>query len=191
MIRQHRKVLTAITLAFGLAVAASGCSTGAPDATTLPAPTTGTEQPSGEVHLHDAWVKSAESGMSAAFGLIENHTDQDVVVISASSPASESIELHETALNADGQMVMRELEGGFVIPAHGQYLLEPGGNHLMLMSLTGPLLAGDVVEFTLTLDDGSTIVFEAPIKDYSGANEQYEHGDHGDHDHGDDEDNDH
>lgn len=184
MIRQHRKLLTAVTLAFGLAFVATACS---PETTAPPAQTSSPEQSTGDVHLHDAWVKAAESGMSAAFGLIENHTDQDVVVLSATSPASESIELHETALNADGQMVMRELEGGFVIPAHGQYLLEPGGNHLMLMGLTGPLLAGELVEFTLTLDDGSTIVFEAPIKDYSGANEQYEHGkddhEHEGHDH--------
>lgn len=44
----------------------------------------------------------------------------------------------------------------------------------MLMGLAGPLQAGDEVELTLTLDDGTTVDASVPVKDYSGANETYE-----------------
>lgn len=128
----------------------------------------------GIVTIEDAWAKSAEEGMSAAFGTLVNSGDEDATVVSVSSDASTMLELHETVENEAGEMVMREIEGGFVIPAGGRLALEPGANHIMMMDLTAPLVAGDEVLFTLTFDDDSTYEFSAPVKDYSGANENYE-----------------
>ncbi|KQV03749.1 hypothetical protein ASC55_01885 [Microbacterium sp. Root322] len=134
-------------------------------------------RPGGEtVTIEDAWVKSADEGMSAAFGTLLNSGDDDVTVVSVTSEASDMIELHETVENEAGEMVMREKDGGFVIPAGGKLALEPGANHIMLMGLSGPLTAGSDVTFTLTFSDDSTYEFTAPVKDYSGANENYEGG---------------
>lgn len=138
------------------------------------------------VSIGDAWVKSAESGMSAAFGELSNDSDADVTVVSATTEASTMLELHETVENENGEMVMREIEGGFVIPAGEALSLAPGGDHIMLMDLTGPLAAGDEATFTLTFSDDSTYEFTAPVKDYAGANENYEGGDDMDMDMGDD-----
>lgn len=129
------------------------------------------------VDMSDAWVKSADSGMSAAFGQLTNDSDTDVTVVSAESAASSMLELHETVESESGEMVMRQIEGGFVIPADGSLDLAPGGDHIMLMDLTAPLVAGDEVTVTLTFSDDSTYEFIAPVKDYSGANENYEGGD--------------
>ncbi|GAB3153911.1 hypothetical protein GCM10027058_23390 [Microbacterium neimengense] len=129
------------------------------------------------ISVSDAWVKSADSGMSAAFGELNNDGDADVTVTSATTPASSAVELHETVENESGQMVMRQIEGGFVIPAHGSLTLAPGGNHIMLMDLTAPLVAGDDVTLTLTYSDGTSSQITAPVKDYAGANENYEGGD--------------
>ena len=129
------------------------------------------------VSIQDAWVKSAEEGMSAAFGTLSNTGDEDVTVVSVASEASPMIELHETVENDAGEMVMREIEGGFIIPASGKLALEPGANHIMLMDLPAPLTAGGEVTFTLIFSDDSTYEFTAPVKDYSGANENYEGGD--------------
>lgn len=134
--------------------------------------------PAGDVvTIEDAWVKSADEGMSAAFGRLENSSDSDVTVVSVTSDASSMLELHETVENEAGEMVMREIEGGFVIPAGTEFALEPGANHIMLMDLTDPLHAGDEATFTLTFSDDSTYEFTAPVKDYSGANENYEESD--------------
>lgn len=129
------------------------------------------------VSISDAWVKSAKSGMSAGFGELTNDSDADVTVVSATTEASSMVELHETVENENGETVMRQIEGGFVIPANGSIILEPGGNHIMLMDLTAPLAAGEEVTFTLTFSDDTTYEFTAPVKDYSGANENYERGD--------------
>ncbi|WP_347125799.1 copper chaperone PCu(A)C [Microbacterium sp. SY138] len=140
-------------------------------------PTESASRPAGDaVTIEDAWVKSAEEGMSAGFGTLVNSGDDDVTVVSVTSEASNMLELHETVENEAGEMVMREKDGGFVIPAGGKLALEPGGNHIMMMDLTGPLTAGSDVTFTLTFSDDSTYEFTAPVKDYSGANENYEGG---------------
>lgn len=161
-----RTRLTAIAAVALLAL--TGC---APEV----APTGTVSTTAGEsVSIEDAWVKSADEGMSAAFGTFVNDGDADVTVISAQAEVSPMIELHETVTNESGEMVMQEIDGGFVIPAGGELPLEPGANHIMLMGLTAPLAAGDEVTITLTFSDESTYEFTAPVKDYSGANENYE-----------------
>lgn len=159
-------LLAAATLAL------AGCGTtadAAPDDAAAPA--------GQNVTLTDGWVKAADSGMSAAFGGLTNAGSEDVTVVSATTEASSMLELHETVENETGEMVMREIEGGFVVPAGDTLALEPGGNHIMLMDLVDPLEAGEEVTFTLTFSDGSTYEFTAPVKDYSGANENYVGGD--------------
>ena len=158
-------VATAVAV---LALAACGTTT------QDPAPSA----PAGEsVTVEDAWVKAADTGMSGAFGEIENTGDVDVTIVAVTSPASATVELHETVEDETGQMVMREKDGGFAIPAGDTLSLEPGGNHIMLMGLVDPVQAGDDVTFTVTFSDGSTLDFTAPAKDYAGANETYTEGD--------------
>jgi len=125
------------------------------------------------VTASDAWVKTAQSGMTAAFLTPSNPTGEDVVLASAATPAAGMVELHEMAM-ADGQMVMRPKEGGITIPAGGSATLEPGGDHIMLMELTGPIAAGDVVTLTLTFGSGETLTVEATAKDFDGGNESYQ-----------------
>jgi copper(I)-binding protein len=124
------------------------------------------------VTIRDPWVKTAESGMSAAFGTLVNNTGGDLTVVSATSSASTMIELHEVAMDG-GEMVMRPKAGGFVIPAGGTHELKPGGDHIMLMDITTPVKAGDQITFRLTLSDGSQVEITAVGKPYAGANESY------------------
>jgi len=119
--------LSAVALA--ATVALSGC------ASTAPAPAA---PEADSFSTADVWVKAADAGMSAGFGELRNDGDTDLTVVSATSPATSAMELHETVQNESGQMVMRPVEGGFVIPAHGAITLEPGGDHLMFMDVTTP-----------------------------------------------------
>ncbi len=143
------------------------------DAGTDAAPTATAKQ-ADSLAIEGAWMKAADGGMSAAFGVLENTGDEDVTIVSAASPASATVELHETVANDAGEMVMQETDGGYVVPAGGSFELAPGANHIMLMGLANPVKAGDEVTFTLTLSDGSIFEFDAPAKDFSGGNESYE-----------------
>jgi periplasmic copper chaperone A len=136
-----------------------------------PAAAPASSAPAAALSVRDPWVKAADSGMTAAFGTLVNDTAQDVTVVGVASPVS-PMELHEMAM-ADGAMVMRPKEGGFVIKAGAEHELSPGGDHLMLMKPSTPIKPGDELEFTLSLADGRTVPFRAVAKPFAGAGESY------------------
>lgn len=127
--------------------------------------------------IADSWVKAADSGMTAAFGVITNPTDKPVTVVGARSPRFAGVvQLHEVAMQ-NGAMQMKEKAGGFVIPAGGSVTLEPGGDHLMLMKMRQPVKAGEMVPIMLITSDGGQLRFNAMGKVFAGANEEYNDGD--------------
>ena len=127
--------------------------------------------PTAPVTVRDPWVRAADSGMTAVFGTLVNTSGRDVTVTSASTSVSRT-ELHETA-RQHGRTVMRPKKGGIAVEADGTRVLEPGGDHLMLMDVTEPVPAGDEVTVTLTLADGRTTSFTAVARPFSGAGEPY------------------
>lgn len=179
----------ALVLSLGLAGCAGSADAAAPSGGVTAGTTSEATAP---LALTDAWAKAAKVGdMTAAFGTLTNDGDTDLTVTSATvelsgTAAASEIELHETVMDASGTMTMRPVDGGFTVPAHGSLTLEPGGNHIMLMGLASDLVAGDEVSITLTLTDGSTLSVTAPVKDFTGANENYggedmsgmDHGEH-------------
>lgn len=174
----------AVTLA-ALALVAAGCSSSDPDpqptmgaggATT--AATSDSLAPAGsmaaEVTIDGAWIKAADSGMTAAFGTIENRGSNDATIERATSSVSPMMELHETVPDGAGGTTMRAKTGGFVLPAQGSMQLQPGGDHIMLMGLTSPVKSGTTVDITLVFSDGSSLPFQAEARVFAGANETYE-----------------
>lgn len=164
-------------VASGLMIAATvGCSPSSSEVTASEAGSVDVDV--SPLTVRDPWVKAADEGMTAAFGVLVNDGDTDVTVVSADSPVS-PMEIHEIVM-ADGEMLMREKEEGLTVPAGGSHTLEPGGDHLMLMDLAAPIAPGDEVAITLTLADGATVEFTAVAKPFAGGEERYEH-DHDDH----------
>lgn len=129
---------------------------------------------SGECPLSvsDAWVKAADSGMTAAFGAVVNTSDRPVTITGASTPAAGMTELHQT-IEENGTAKMQQVSA-FNVEADNQLTLMPGGDHLMLMDLTGPIAAGDDVNITLNCKDAGTVSFTAQARTYAGANESYD-----------------
>ncbi|WP_327048731.1 copper chaperone PCu(A)C [Microbispora sp. NBC_01189] len=125
--------------------------------------------------ITDPWVKTTKKGMTAAFGTLVNNSDSDVTVIAGSTPAAPMVELHEV-VESKGKMVMRPKEGGFVVPAHGSHVLQPGGDHIMVMDVPSEIKPGSEVPFTLELQGGGTYTFTALGKDFAGAKENYQPG---------------
>ncbi len=164
-----RPALSLLSAAVLAAVALTGCGSNdsADSAATTPSPTRRRgdlrrDLGQGRRHRHDA-----------GFGVLTNSSDEDITLVSAASPAAPMMELHEMAMTDSG-MVMREKDGGFVVPAGESLTLEPGGLHLMFMGLTAPIKAGDEVPITLTFDDGSTLEVAPVAKPFTGANEEYQ-----------------
>ncbi|MGV0787464.1 copper chaperone PCu(A)C [Mycolicibacterium sp. XJ2] len=128
---------------------------------------------SSEVTLADQWASAAETGMAAVFGTLTNVGHHDARIVSGRSDAAGRVEVHEVAADA-GARTMRPKDGGLVIPAGGSHALVPGGDHLMLMDLKQPLLPGSEVTLTVEFEDGSTLPVTAQVRDFAGANEDYQ-----------------
>jgi copper(I)-binding protein len=124
--------------------------------------------------LADPYVKAADSDMTAAFGTLVNSGAEDVTVVGATSAAAGTLELHETVDDGAGAMTMQPKQGGFVVPAGGKLELLPGGDHLMMLDLAGPLVPGEDVLITLELDDGTTVEVTATVKEIASGDEDYD-----------------
>ena len=170
MFFRHALVLAAAATA----LAACG-SSAEPAAAPSPSPSDSAVAATGGLSITDPWVKTAEKGMTAAFGTLVNNTDQPITIVSGSSPLSSEIELHEV-VESGGKMVMRPKEGGFVVPAHGTHKLEPCGDHIMLMDVTEEVLPGAQIPFTLQVQGGEPLEFTAVGKDFAGGEEDYQPG---------------
>jgi copper(I)-binding protein len=119
--------------------------------------------------VRDAWVREAPASRptSAAYMTIQNESDREAVIVSASTPAARTVELHEMR-DEDGRMKMRKVDR-VVVAAHGRVDLRPGGLHIMLFELTGPLVARTTMPFTLTLADGRSVKVEATVRGLGGS----------------------
>ncbi len=119
--------------------------------------------------------------MTGSFGVIANSSDTDLRVVAATTTASDMTELHEVVI-VDVEMKMQEKQDGFVVPAGGEHVLEPGADHVMVMDLQEPIAAGDSIDVTLVLDDGSEVTYSAQAREAEVGDEEYVPGDgmHGD-----------
>lgn len=116
----------------------------------------------------NAWVKATDTDMSAAFMVVSNSAEKDATVVGVATDLTDTAELHETR---DAKMLPVE---SFTVPAGGSLLLEPGGDHVMLMELAKPIEPGAKITFTLEFEDGSTQDVTATAKDFAGGAEDYE-----------------
>jgi len=114
------------------------------------------------VEVHEAWVRTPNPAVDVAAGYLTlvNMSGEPLSVVAVSSPLANLVEMHETK-TIDGMASMQKVHA-LRIPANGTAKLEPGGTHLMLIGLTKPLPRQ--TEFTLRLDDGSTITAPAVLR---------------------------
>lgn len=101
-------------------------------------------------------------GNGGAFMTITNGGQADRLV-SATSAAASTVELHET-FDDNGVMRMRPVPGGFEISAGGTLELKPGGKHIMLIGLAAPLEAGQEIEITLNFEKADPITVKVPVR---------------------------
>ena len=114
--------------------------------------------------IEAAQVRAVPPGSqaSAAFMTLRNPGEQDVVLVEASSPAADVMELHNHE-DVNGVMQMRQV-AQITVPAGGSVELAPGGLHLMLIGLTAPLEEGEPVEIEFGFEGGQTQQLSAPVK---------------------------
>ena len=116
----------------------------------------------GGVQIENAYTRATVPGQQVAGGFmkIENKGAADQL-ISASSPVSGEVQLHEMAMEGN-VMKMRQVKD-IPVPAGGAVELKPGGLHLMFMNIKAPLAAGETVPVKLKFAKAGEVEVKMPV----------------------------
>ena len=94
---------------------------------------------------------------AAYFASLENTGASPDKLVRASTPVAARVELHNMALDAQGVMRMREIDGIALAPKT-KLQMRPGmGFHLMLIGLKEPLKEGATFPMTLQFERAGTV----------------------------------
>ncbi|AKE41358.1 putative secreted protein [Corynebacterium kutscheri] len=170
---------SAIALVATAALGLTACSNSEQDSTKATSADASSSMMTSSMHaasqsvtLEDGYVRAMEddSEMTAIFGVLHNNTDKEINIVSFSTTMdAKTFELHEVV---DGKMRMKE--GGYTVPAHGMLVLQPGHEHMMAMGVATPVKAGESVDVTLKLSDGSMVdIADVPVRTVGAGDEDY------------------
>jgi copper(I)-binding protein len=121
-----------------------------------------------DVTVTDAWARPAAAGQSsAAYFSLANSGGADRLVSVAADGAEASLHRSSTV---DGVARMRPLADGLPVGSGASVVLRPGGDHVMLMKLQRPLVAGGTTPLRLTFERSGVRTVTASIRnDGAGA----------------------
>ncbi|MEG2466627.1 MAG: copper chaperone PCu(A)C [Comamonas sp.] len=119
-----------------------------------------------QVTVKDAWVRATVPQQKATGAFMQLQSTKDTKLVSASSPLTPNVEVHEMAMQ-DNVMKMRQVPA-IELPAGKVVELKPGSYHVMFMNLQKPVSVGDTVALTLSFEgkDGKreTVEVQAPVR---------------------------
>ena len=116
------------------------------------------EVSAGNLVITQAWSRATPGGAKIAGGFvtIENKGAAPDRLISGAGDVAGKVEIHEMAMN-NGVMTMRPLDKGLTIEPGKTVKLAPGGYHLMMFDLKGPLKQGEQVPVTLEFEKAGKV----------------------------------
>lgn len=152
-----------------LALAACGPKGEAPAAeeTAAAAAAEVTEAPApivvGNITVEDAWCRPTPNGAKAGGCYVILTSTAADTLKGVSYAGADMAQVHEMK-HEDGMMKMAHLEDGLALPAGQRTELKPHGNHIMLMGLKAPLVAGETAKITLDFDKAEDITVDFAVR---------------------------
>lgn len=120
------------------------------------------ENATSDIAVHDIWARASVTNTGAAYATIENRGGADDTLVEALSPVAERVEIHDMTM--EGMvMKMRKLDA-LPVKAGETVSLAPGGKHIMLIGLHGPVEEGMPVPLTLVFEKAGKIELTAPVR---------------------------
>jgi len=117
------------------------------------------------VKVEGAWIRPMVPGQTATGGYMSLTASQPLTLVGFKSAAARTTELHE--MKMDGDVMRMRAIPSLALPAGQAVVMQPGpgGQHLMLMGVKAPLLAGAEVKLTLKLRkaDGKTVTQDVVV----------------------------
>jgi len=105
-----------------------------------------------QVSVDQPWMRATAPGAKVAGGFmtIQNMGAAPDRLVGAASPVAERVELH-VHVHESGVMKMQQMQG-FDVPAKGQFVLKPGGAHLMFVNIKRQINEGEKIPVTLRFE---------------------------------------
>src|SRR6202790_192998 len=129
------------------------------------APALAEEVKAGDLVITQAWSRATPAGAKVAGGYltIENKGAAPDRLIGGSADVADKVQVHEMTMN-NGVMTMRPLDKGLSIEPGRIVKLAPGGYHLMMLDLKGPLKQGDKVPVTLEFEKAGKVKLSLDVQ---------------------------
>lgn len=117
----------------------------------------------GELRIADPWARATpgKARTGAAYVTISNRGETVDKVIALSTPAARKAELHAHQMQ-DNVMRMRRVGALEVRPGEPS-IMRPGGLHIMLKGLRGPLRRGGSFDLTLTFERAGAVTVQVEV----------------------------
>lgn len=147
-IKQKKVHALTLTLMFGLILGLTGCET----------------KPG--IEILEAWGRPspASSDLGAIYMKIRNNSNQEEKLLSASSAACGTIEMHETMMEGDMMSMSPVAEGYIAIPAGETVELKTGGLHLMCIGKQAEFNEGATISLTLEFDQFGEVTLDVEVQ---------------------------
>ncbi|MBT0586005.1 copper chaperone PCu(A)C [Alteromonas oceanisediminis] len=132
-------------------------------------------------HIDHPWARPtfALATTGAAYLSIHNMSSEDdrLVAASVSAEVADEVQLHDVLM--DGEMMkMREMQDGVVLPSRKTVEFRPGGKHIMLLGLKGPLNEGSRFQLTLHFAQGDDVEVTVNVEQPQGDKASEKTGEH-------------
>ncbi len=120
-------------------------------------------KPVAEITASDAWCRPSPNGAQAAACYVTLISEANDKLMGGKTPRASELQVHEMKTE-DGVMKMNQILTGMDLKQGQAVMLAPGGNHLMLIGLTAPLVAGETVPLTLEFAAAPAVTVEAEVR---------------------------
>lgn len=121
----------------------------------------------GSLSLQSPWIRAAAGGNGAAYVTIANGGGEADQLVAVGGDVAGAIEIHDMTMQGE-VMQMRKLDA-LDVPAGGTAELSPGGAHIMLIGLKGPLRDGQSVTLSLSFAKAGKVDVVFPVRAAAGG----------------------
>lgn len=118
-----------------------------------------------DITIEGAWVRLPPpvADTAAAYMTIRNNGARNIEILDIDTTVAKKPEFH--AMEMHGDMMHMQKMKKVIIPAGGGITFSPGGNHVMLVGLTGKLKAGEHILITLITSEDESVTVHAEVRD--------------------------
>jgi len=128
----------------------------------------------GDIEVHSAWARPTAQGNNAAVYLVlHNHSKTNDMLTGISSNVADAIEIHESKMVND--VMQMKMLNSLPVASGDEIIFEPGGTHIMLVSVKKPLALGEHIGIILHFKNHADIVADVQIDDTMPADDHADH----------------